>query len=73
MISAIFSRKSDLLKLLRIDIKDKIQLAINKIVVAAVISSITVVSENFNIFKEVKTTKHSPNKLEDAFRIWGDF
>ncbi len=31
-----------------------------------------VASDIFSNFREVSTTKHSPSKLEDALRIWGD-
>ena len=68
-ISAIFSQSRLLRKLPLIDMKERIQLDIKKIVVPVVISSIKVASDNFNNFKEVSTTKQSPNKLEEALSI----
>ena len=62
-----------LLLLLLNDKNEKIQLPINANIVMAVSSSIIVVSLIFNIFSEVKTTKQIPSKLDDAFKIWGDF
>ncbi len=73
IISAIFSSWSDLLKLFLMDIKDKMQLVMKRIVVPAVISSIIVFSDSFRILREVSTTKQSPKRLEEAFRICGDF
>ena len=73
IMSAIFSNMSDLLKLFLIDIKDKMQLDIKRMVVQAVISSMMVSSESFSIFREVSTTKQSPKRFEDALRMCGDF
>jgi hypothetical protein len=73
MMSATFSNISDLLKLFLIDIKERMQLDIKRIVVPAVISSIMVSSESFRILREVSTTKQRPKRLEDALRICGDF
>ena len=57
----------------RIDKKENIQLAINKMMAIMVISSIIVFSDLSSSFKEVNTIKHMPSKLEDAFKICGDF
>ena len=53
----------------RMDKKDKIQLAINKIHAMPVISSILDASLNLDILNEVKTTRQNPNKLEDVLKI----
>ena len=55
----------------RIDKNERQQLVINKIVATIVSSSINVVFENFKIFREVKTTKQRPKRLEEAFRMCG--
>lgn len=55
-----------------IDKNERIQLIINKIVATIVSSSIKVVCEKFKIFSDVKTTKQSPKRLEEALRICGD-
>ena len=73
MISAIFSSISPLLKLFRMDMNDRMQLDMNKIVVPAVISSMIVPLLSFIILSEVSTTKHNPNKLDEALSICGDF
>ena len=39
----------------------------------AVISSINVVWDNLKNFKEVSIRKQNPKKLDDAFKICGDF
>ena len=39
----------------------------------AVISSIKVVAENLKNFNDVITRKQNPKKLDDAFKICGDF
>ena len=72
-ISAIFSQVRDFLKLPRMLIKDKMQLAMNKVVVTTVSSSINVACDNFISFSEVSTIKHSPRRLDEALRIWDDF
>jgi len=71
--SAMRSSLLSVLILPRIDKKEMIQLAINNIIAAVVNSSIKDFLEMFKIFKEVKTTKHIPNKLEEAFKMCGDF
>jgi hypothetical protein len=53
--------------------KDNIQLDIKKTIAAVVVSSIAVFCEMFSNFRDVSTTKQSPNKFEDAFRMCGDF
>jgi hypothetical protein len=53
----------------RIDKKEKKQLAINKIHATPVISSILDTSLYFDIFREVRTIRQNPNKLDDVFRI----
>ena len=55
-----------------IDKKERMQLAIKKIVAATVRSSMTVLCAISSSFNDVRTTKQSPNKLEEAFRMWGD-
>ena len=65
-----FSPKSVLL--LR-DKNENMQLPINKIMAANVISSIIVLEPWFNNFKEVKTIKQIPKRLEEAFKMCGDF
>jgi predicted nucleotide-binding protein (sugar kinase/HSP70/actin superfamily) len=54
----------------RKDRNESKQLAINKTHTIPVSSSISVSSLYFDIFKEVKTTRQNPNKLEDVLRIW---
>lgn len=56
-----------------IDKKERIQLAINITVATVVSSSIIVLPEMFNNFKEVKTTKQMPNKFEEALSMCDDF
>jgi len=56
----------------RIDKKESMQLPINKIAATPVNSSINVDSLNLEIFREVKTTRQNPNKLDDVFSIWDD-
>ena len=58
---------------LRIERKDKIQLIIKLTIVTAVNSSMYVVAFSFNNFNEVSTTKQIPRRLEEAFKICGDF
>ena len=54
------------------DKKERIQLVIKKIMASVVNSSISVLPAMFNNLSEVSTTKQSPSKLEDAFKICGD-
>ena len=72
-ISATFSNLLLLLIEPLIDKKDRIQLAINITVATVVSSSIIVLPEMFNNFKDVKTTKQIPNKFEDALSMCDDF
>jgi hypothetical protein len=55
-----------------IDKKERMQLAIKRIMAIVVNSSIIVFCAMLSSFKEVNTTKQSPSKLEDAFNICGD-
>ena len=71
-ISAIFSSLPLFLMEPLIDKKERMQLAINNMMATVVNSSIIVLPDMFNNFKDVSTTKQSPNKLEDAFKICGD-
>ena len=52
--------------------KEKIQLAIKKMVAIAAMSSIIVVADNFRIFREVITIKQIPKRLLAAFKTCGD-
>jgi len=72
IISATCSNNVLLLLTPRIDKKDNIQLAINRMMATTVTSSIIVVSDLLSNFKEVSTIKQMPNRLDDAFRICGD-
>ncbi len=54
------------------DKKERIQLVIKKMMASVVNSSISVLPAIFNNLSDVSTTKQSPNKLDDAFKIWGD-
>ena len=68
-ISAIFSSLPLFLIEPFIDKKERIQLAINIMIASVVNSSIIVLPAMFNNLSDVSTTKQSPNKLEDAFKI----
>ena len=72
-ISATFSNLLLLLIEPLIDKKERIQLAINITVATVVNSSMIVLPEMFNNFKDVKTTKQIPNKFEDALSMCDDF
>jgi len=72
-ISATFSQTFALGEDPLISIKEKIQLAMNRTVVAVVISSMNVTCDILRSFSDVSTTKHKPRRLEEALRIWGDF
>lgn len=67
-ISAIFSSLPLFLIEPLIDKKERIQAAMNSMMAMVVSSSMMVLPAIFNNFSEVSTTKHSPSKLEDAFR-----
>ena len=71
-ISATFSSMPLFLIEPRMDKKERIQLAINSMMATVVNSSIIVLPAMFNNLSDVSTTKHNPNKLEDAFKICGD-
>ena len=71
-ISAIFSSLPLFLIEPLIDKNERIQLAINIMIAKVVSSSISVLSVMFNNLSDVSTTKQSPNKLEEAFKICGD-
>lgn len=73
-ISAIFSRRSDLVSsFVRIDKNEKIQLAINRMADIPVISSMIVAAENFDILIDVNTIRQNPKRLEEVVKICGDF
>ena len=55
-----------------IDKKESKQLVIKRMMATVTNSSMTVLPEMFNNLREVSTTKQSPSRLEDAFRICGD-
>ena len=55
------------------DKKENIQLPINSIIAPKVTSSIIVLDVRFSSFKEVKTIKQIPSRLDAAFNICGDF
>lgn len=67
--SASFSSRTLLFSFLRIDIKDKMQLAINMMIASVAISSMMVASFRFNTLMEVSTIKHKPSRLDDVFKI----
>jgi len=73
MISAMPSKKMLLLLMPRIDKKEKMQLAINRMMATTVISSMMDVSDLLSTFNEVSTIKQIPTKLDEAFKICGDF
>jgi len=54
------------------DKKERMQLAMNKMMATVVNSSMIVLPEMFNSLSEVSTTKQSPSKLEEAFNMCGD-
>lgn len=67
--SAIFSSCEFLASLLlRIERKERMQLVINMIMAKEAISSRKVASRKFSTLIDVSTIKHSPNKLEEAFK-----
>lgn len=71
-ISAIFSSLPLFLMEPLIDRKERMQLAINNMMASVVSSSMMVLPAMFSSLSDVSTTKQSPNKLEDAFKICGD-
>ena len=71
-ISAIFSSLLPTSVLLLIAKKERILLIINKIIAAAVNSSIKVSACTFNKRNDVSTMKQIPSRLEEVFRICGE-
>lgn len=71
-ISAIFSSLPLFLIEPLIDKKERIQLAIKNMMATVVNSSIIVLPEILSSLSDVSTTKQSPSKLEEAFKICGD-
>lgn len=71
-ISAIFSSLPLFLMEPLMDKKERIQAAIKSMTATVVNSSIIVLPAMFNNLSDVNTTKQSPSKLEDAFKICGD-
>jgi hypothetical protein len=69
--SAIFSYRMLLGELLLIDRNESRQLVMKRMIAIVVISSMIVVLDTFNTFKEVSTIKQMPNKFDDAFKICG--
>lgn len=70
--SAIFSSLPLFLIDPLMDKKERMQAAIKNMMATVVNSSIIVLPAMFNNLREVSTTKQSPSKLEEAFKIWGD-
>ena len=71
-ISAIFSSLPLFLIEPLIDKKERTQLAMKSMIATVVNSSIIVLPAMLSNLREVSTTKQSPNKLDDAFKICGD-
>ena len=71
-ISAIFSSFPLFLIEPLIDKKERTQLAINSMIAMVVSSSIIVLPAMLSSLSEVRTTKQSPSRFEDAFNICGD-
>ena len=71
-ISAMFSSLPLFLMEPLMDKKERIQAAIKSMTATVVNSSIIVLPAMFNNLSDVNTTKQSPSKLEDAFKICGD-
>jgi hypothetical protein len=71
--SAIRSKGLPLFILPRIERNERIQLSIKKKIATISVLSIIVRCDNFKNLRDVSTTKHNPNKLEDAFNICGAF
>jgi hypothetical protein len=71
-ISAIFSSLPLFLMEPLIDKKERMQAAIKAMMASVVSSSIIVLPAMFKSLSDVSTTKQSPSKLEDAFKICGD-
>ena len=71
-ISAILSSLPLFLMEPLIDKKERMQAAIKNLMATVVNSSIIVLPAMFNNLRDVSTTKQSPNKLEEAFKMCGD-
>jgi hypothetical protein len=71
--SAINSKRPPLFILPRMERKERIQLSIKKKIATVSVLSIIVRCDNFKNLRDVSTTKHNPNKFEDAFKICGAF
>ncbi|WP_293313060.1 hypothetical protein [Pedobacter sp. UBA5917] len=72
MKSAIFSSRWLEVFVLRMAIKDKIQLVIKNITAATANSSMREPSVRASFFKEVSTIKQIPNKFAEVLKICGD-
>ena len=73
-ISATRSNFSERISLLeRIERKERIQLIINVKADKPVISSMIVAVVNLEILIEVNTTRQNPSRLDELFKICGDF
>jgi len=70
--SAMFSNLPLFLITPFIDKKERIQLDIKNNMATVVNSSMIVFPDIFNNLREVKTTKHNPNRFDEAFKICGD-
>ena len=70
--SAMLSNRWFMCFSLFIEIKDKMQLAMNKIMARAVVSSIRVLSCILDTLMEVSTTKHKPSRVAEVLSMWGD-
>ena len=70
IISATFSRRSLFLSILLLMERNESRLlSINIKIAKAVNSSMSVLPSRFNSFKEVRTIKQIPNKLDDVVRM----
>ncbi len=69
IISATCSYRSLFFVRLRIERKEKSELAMNNKIATVAISSITVDFDTFSTFSEVSTMKQMPSRLEEAFNI----
>ncbi|WP_158544397.1 hypothetical protein [Pedobacter miscanthi] len=72
MKSAVFSNGWLEVFVLRIAIKDRIQLVMKNITAATANSSIREPSVSASFFKEVSTIKQIPSKFADVLKICGD-
>jgi len=72
IISAIFSKRIPLASVLRIDRKEKMQLAIKNTIATAVSSSIKEPSLNSLTLSDVNTIKQKPSNVAEVFSICGE-